>query len=69
MSTTTPKEERLALLHEKVDATADDGLAKCGAHASMHDRVFYAAKILFPDAGEEAWGLLADFVMNEVEEL
>ena len=52
-------------LTKKVDRVADEGLEACGCHASPRDRVFYAAQLLFPEAGEEAWNLMADFVMNE----
>jgi hypothetical protein len=50
----------------KVDELADIGFKQVGCPASPWDYSFYAAQVLFPEAGDDRHRLLADFVQGLV---
>jgi hypothetical protein len=54
-------------LVRRVDAECDAGMKETGCHPSLWDRVYYAARELFPDANVEDWVTMAEFVIGEEE--
>lgn len=55
----------MVTLSSRVSAKEAVGLKQTGCQASAYDRIYYAAQVLFPDAGDDAHHRMAEYVLGE----